>query len=537
MPAVSLPWPRRGSAVPLTVLAMSAMVAFHLAAPIALPTNARLSWSASVLFSVGTIAAARHTVRRLPAGDPARRFWWAFAANAALIGVGYIVQLLTATDDQLAVGNITGVLGGLGAAVVVVVMLTYPLQVHSRREKICFWLDMATVMVGAAAFGWYFSSPSAGLRADLLSLLTGPVVMLVCVFAVAKLLISGRPPFSAAAGMIGAGAAVAAGIGAVLGPGWLAHGRGTWVVALSALGDALVTIAALVQIRQLDNNPGAPARTRRRPYSTLPYVALAGTFFLLSIALNDRGLDSRAWSVLAGLALCTALVVARQLAAFADNARLLVAVDTKVRELREAQVVLHAALRERDELADRLRDMAFHDDLTGLANRALFHDRLAAALARVRRHHGQVVVMALDLDDFKPINDRYGHAAGDAILRETAQRLRGCLRETDTVARLGGDEFAILLDDLLLTSLAMVAERIIASMRQPCVVNGVALTVGISVGIARAPIEGCTVDGLLHEADLAMYEAKDRGKNTYAVRGLPVLDSVISAPVAQPTLR
>ena len=194
----------------------------------------------------------------------------------------------------------------------------------------------------------------------------------------------------------------------------------------------------------------------------------------------------------------TGLIVVRQLASFSENARL----------LGELRVALH----ERDVLAAELRDMAFRDGLTGLANRALFHDRLATALTRVRRGRAQIAVMLVDLDDFKPVNDRYGHAAGDAVLCEVGRRLRDCVRETDTVARLGGDEYGILLESPLPDSIGLVADRIVHAVGQPYRVDGELMQVGASVGVAFEDDGVRGVDELLRAADAAMYRAKSLGK-------------------------
>ena len=153
-------------------------------------------------------------MRLLPADDPARRFWRAYGFAALAVGIGYLVQLIVTAHGPVPPalmlgGPVTAALLGVAALTVVIVMCTYPLQISSRRGRACFWLDMATVMVGAAAFGWFFSarpaSAGAALGAELLVVLTGPVMMLVAVFAVAKLLIAGQPPFTVAAGLLGAG--------------------------------------------------------------------------------------------------------------------------------------------------------------------------------------------------------------------------------------------------------------------------------------------------------------------------------------------
>ena len=163
-------------------------------------------------------------------------------------------------------------------------------------------------------------------------------------------------------------------------------------------------------------------------------------------------------------------------------------------------------------LEEQLRRQAFHDDLTGLANRALFEDRLTLALSRSRRHEGQLAVVFVDLDDFKTVNDSLGHGVGDELLRTTAQRLASCLRAQDTAARLGGDEFAILLEDLSSPDEAWeIAERLRRALEPPVVLDGRQIAASASFGV-ECPGPHLTADAVLGNADLAMYAAKEAGK-------------------------
>jgi diguanylate cyclase (GGDEF)-like protein len=198
--------------------------------------------------------------------------------------------------------------------------------------------------------------------------------------------------------------------------------------------------------------------------------------------------------VLVGAILSTAVVVLRQLAAFADNAQLVAR--------------LHEALAERDELAGRLRFQAFHDNLTGLPNRAMFLERLADELAR----GGSTGVVIVDLDDFKPVNDRYGHAVGDALLRVVSERLAGCVGPGDLVARLGGDEFAIVLSGPTPELLAGLPGRLARTLDAPIALAGTTLRVQASLGLAVDHGGVTAVGALMHDADLAMYADKERGK-------------------------
>ena len=165
------------------------------------------------------------------------------------------------------------------------------------------------------------------------------------------------------------------------------------------------------------------------------------------------------------------------------------------------------------------RAEALHDVLTGLPNRALFTDRVDRALASARREGTRPVVMLLDLDRFKEVNDALGHHHGDELLRQIGPRIASVLRRSDTVARLGGDEFAVLLPGALSALAgAEVGEKIMAALEEPFHVEGVELEIGASLGIAAYPDHGEDVETLIQSADVAMYTAKGgrTGSELYA---------------------
>jgi diguanylate cyclase (GGDEF)-like protein/PAS domain S-box-containing protein len=170
----------------------------------------------------------------------------------------------------------------------------------------------------------------------------------------------------------------------------------------------------------------------------------------------------------------------------------------------------------RKELEMQLQHQAFHDSLTGLANRALFRDRVAHSLARQARSHSSVSVLFTDLDDFKTVNDSLGHEAGDQLLVAVAERLRAVMRPEDTTARFGGDEFAILLEDTDEQGTRRAAERILESLRSPFEFHGRQVVMRASIGAAFTSESGTQPDDLLRQADLAMYTAKTSGKGRFA---------------------
>lgn len=170
---------------------------------------------------------------------------------------------------------------------------------------------------------------------------------------------------------------------------------------------------------------------------------------------------------------------------------------------------------------ERVHQLAFYDPITGLPNRALLEDRLQTALARASRAAGGVAVLFMDLDRFKAVNDSLGHPTGDALLREVAKRLPRCLREADTAARWGGDEFIVLVPDLpgdreaAAEAVAVVIEKVHAALAKPALVEGQEIEVSTSIGVTLYPWDGSNVTDLIKRADSAMYQAKDRGGNTY----------------------
>ena len=168
----------------------------------------------------------------------------------------------------------------------------------------------------------------------------------------------------------------------------------------------------------------------------------------------------------------------------------------------------------------------YHDYLTNLPNRRLLDDRFKQSLINAQRNNTKIAVLFLDLDHFKPINDTYGHDAGDIVLKTVAGRLSECLREGDTVSRMGGDEFVILLQNVecctsvtdigeACTSVTTVADKIIATISEPITIYGDTVSVGSSMGISIFPKHGNDYETLLKNADDAMYVAKDNGRNNY----------------------
>jgi diguanylate cyclase len=257
------------------------------------------------------------------------------------------------------------------------------------------------------------------------------------------------------------------------------------------LGYLLIALAALRPVL-------IPLRRRHREEGrvevAIPYVSVGVVLLISGVRWGAGG---RIEPVLfLGMIAIVLLVVARLLLTLMDNAAL-----TKS---------LEAQVAEREELIRR----AFHDPLTELANRTLFRDRLEHALDRASRSRRLVGVLYLDIDDFKRINDRFGHSVGDIVLTSLAQRLAAAIRRGDTLARLGGDEFAVVVED---GSPERVAARILEELEVPFDIDGASwIGVSASIGVATTDLSS-DPDDLLRLADVAMYAAKHRGKHRYEV--------------------
>lgn len=184
-------------------------------------------------------------------------------------------------------------------------------------------------------------------------------------------------------------------------------------------------------------------------------------------------------------------------------------IDHKDRELREAYD-------ERERLVSELKHLAHHDVLTGLPNRKLFRDFLIHDLSKAGRNHQKLALLFLDLDRFKDINDTLGHETGDELLKAVAGRLKSSVRESDIVARIGGDEFNILLPDIMQSDdITGLAQKVIDSLREPFLISGHELHVTTSIGVSVYPDDSNEVDALFRYADIALYNAKERGRNMF----------------------
>jgi diguanylate cyclase (GGDEF)-like protein len=180
---------------------------------------------------------------------------------------------------------------------------------------------------------------------------------------------------------------------------------------------------------------------------------------------------------------------------------------------------------------EQLRSIALHDKLTGLPNRFLLEDRLRQAALHADRGSKNFSLMFVDLDDFKPVNDTYGHAVGDELLKHVANRLKECLRKHDTVARTGGDEFVIVLEDVESARAAsLVGEKILEKLGQPISVWAHSLEISCSIGISMYPSDGKDIATLTANADVAMYQAKKSGKHAFRLFAPEMRNGSAAAP-------
>jgi len=193
----------------------------------------------------------------------------------------------------------------------------------------------------------------------------------------------------------------------------------------------------------------------------------------------------------------------------------------------ERLATLYAIAIQHQRTEDKIRELAYHDPLTGLPNRALFNDRYTMALGGAKRYHKKIGLMVLDIDHFKNINDTLGHAAGDEVLKDFSGKLLSILRKTDTVMRSGGDEFVIMITDVVEPeSIANAAQKILEATRKPFMFHDHEVRITASIGISSYPEDGEDVEKLLKCADIAMYYIKEKRRDSYA-RYVPGMETQV----------
>ncbi len=186
--------------------------------------------------------------------------------------------------------------------------------------------------------------------------------------------------------------------------------------------------------------------------------------------------------------------------------------------LSEANQTLQREMAKREKMQEDVEKLAYYDHLTGLPNRVMFSTHLTRAISLSKRLEKILVVMFLDLDGFKMINDTLGHSMGDSLLVEVSKRIAESLRESDIIARIGGDEFVILIENIQdIDSLNTIANKILGSFKKPFTVGDQELYITTSIGVALCPTDGDTAESLIKNADLAMYKAKEKGRNQWAL--------------------
>jgi diguanylate cyclase (GGDEF)-like protein/PAS domain S-box-containing protein len=580
-------------------------------------------WLVQVALDVVFVVLCVRVVRMLAQRPPERRFWRWVTIGGLFYTAGDTSQTIVALTHPGAAaaagGNQQELLVLTGGALTILAMLRYPIQAPGRRERLKWWLDAATILLAVAAFVWvYFAGrPASANPVPMGVLLLAAGLSLLAAFGLIKLLIGGNAPFTVGAG-------TAAGISAIfiaISTAFASVPGSSLALTVTILFRLLpcVLLAAVPRIQELQVRAN-PLTRQRRPYSRLPYVAIASTQLLLIVVLRQGRVDIRVWGVVGAVVLGTALVVVRQLVAFADNARLLASLDkttldlrrqeqrfrslvqrasditlvvsedgtltyvspattrvlgappekfvgTRVRDLvhpddiptfnRAARALSSAGHRtvtcdlraqhadgswrwleiistnllddpsvggiicnirdvtEARQFGERLRHEATHDPLTGLANRALFDERIKVDPPAGLVPEEPVAILTIDLDDFKAINDTHGHPIGDRLLTAVAGRLLNSVRNEDTVARVGGDEFAILLPGASRALATALARRILDVLSEPFLVDGDVISARASIGIAVGPRSDA--EALLRASDASMYEAKQGGKSRFVI--------------------
>ncbi|HEX4978279.1 MAG TPA: GGDEF domain-containing protein [Nocardioides sp.] len=443
---------------------------------------------------------------------PARRRVWTLVRLAFLTGV-----VATVLGVAFPPGD------GVTAALDVILLVNYLLfvaalvMVMPLRDGGRDWvgiLDTLTLVIAGGTVVWYFvAEPQLRAGLSLHSVMVGivfPILDLALLVVLAQLsFVETRQGFTLRMVQLAIVGSVVADVGTALQSPPDGYSLGFWTDGLWLLPAVGLAAAALdpgtrTFAAHSDADDGlvriSPART---------FVVGAGTFGVLIgvavLAYHQDRLMTVAPVMIGAAAVMTMVTFARS----AEMVRFMKRAADGYRSLSDD---LELALREQERLHRQVAHVALHDELTGLANRRLFQETLAHAASLDQPH----AVVFVDLDDFKDVNDSLGHDVGDLVLRTVARRLSGAVRPRDVVARLGGDEFAILVGGVARDHLGEVAQRLESTVERPVDVAGQRIPVSFSAGVAWSGGRSVPAE-LLRDADIAMYEAKRRGKNRFVV--------------------
>ncbi|GAA2657698.1 putative bifunctional diguanylate cyclase/phosphodiesterase [Paractinoplanes durhamensis] len=451
-----------------------------------------IGWLPVVAIAALAAYACGKVSRRRDLAAATRRFWRSLAVACAVLTVAEISNMYDALHGPEPTQYISPLTLGLLVVVVIVMiwsMLRLPVWQRSRGDWTRFGLDAGVLLITYGGLLWRLWLHTGGQwTAQNAAMLAVCALAIVAVIALVKVTFAGTGELDRKAlHILAAGVALAAATGA-LSPVFADRPYLTTSF-LAGPVSGLATVIAAARQRRAAGEPAADPRMGQR-FSILPYVAIAAMTALLLAGEIDDGPEQL--TIAASVAAITALVVVRQISALRDNARLLTTVAANLSKLREYQAELDHQIN--------------HDALTGIANRERFAEQVTDRLAEGGPFH----VAMLDLDDFKVINDRMGHGAGDALLRTVSRRLHESLRPQDAVARQGGDEFTLLLCGLDDEAAARLLREVLDRVQEPLALHGRDLEPQVSIGVTAARA-GDTPEELLRRADVAMYAAKNTG--------------------------
>ncbi|GIG02064.1 GGDEF domain-containing protein [Catellatospora citrea] len=476
--------PLAGLSADRGLIALGILAAAVAVATAVTPTVATAGRIVEIALWVAVVAMCRQITTRTGVDPFVRRFWHDLAICGAIVGLSKIVILAARADRPRFVSSLlaaSSLLLVVAIALLGRAMFSYRLWV-TGHDKARLWLDVGTVMCALAMLAWHLCLPSGTLPDNTVQVAVwslGCTMALLAAYAAVVLVLSGSAPFTLASGIALCTAIL---IGAWIVFNILSVGvEAEFLLPAQLVSTYLFFVATRIQNLQMRTWPSGTTNLRRPAYSRLPFLAVGGALLLLVYELWQEGVTIRSWGMVAGVVTVALLVMVRQNLAFLDNARLL----------------------------RQLHHEATHDHLTGLPNRALLEERVQRMQDEPGRPARTEAVLMLDLDDFKSVNDELGHHCGDRLLVEVADRLRSCVRPTDTVVRLGGDEFVVLMNGTTTAGSITTAQRILGALAAPVVLDGRTLAPRASIGIAVGP--GDQFDALLRDADIAMYQAKDKG--------------------------